>query len=181
MRTGFVPGFRSDAMDEAWNPVYESLETSGFDPYGISVEWSYSTMEDNVEDVFRGYQSGGLFGHSFGALACLYAALRVEPAFVVASSPSPYLAEYIDDLEQRHRDDIGKRRVSDFRERSVEMLSDVRCPVLVVHEDQELMREVAEDIGAVVRRAAVYDVEQEEHRLLGHYDEAISYMSSKLS
>lgn len=169
-RVEIVPGFMSDATDDVWSPVYEDLASRSLEPYPIRVRWRYSTMEDNVEDVVGRYDGGGLYGHSFGALACLYAALQTRPDFVVASSPSPYLAEYIDELDQDYRDEIGKRRTHDFRERSVKELSMIQCPVHVFYEDQALMRRVASDIGDVVPTSSTHGLDTKRHRLLDHYD-----------
>lgn len=169
-RVGFVPGFMSDATDDIWSPVYDDLASHDFEPYPIQVRWRYSTMEDNVEDVVSGYDRGGLYGHSFGAIACLYAVLQTRPDFVVASSPSPYLAEYIDDLDQDYRDQIGKRRTQDFRKRSVDELSEIQCPVYLFYEDQALMRRVASDIDDVVPTSSTHGLDTKRHRLLDHYD-----------
>jgi predicted alpha/beta hydrolase family esterase len=139
----FCPGF-GDSIDSIdYRSVMEAIESKGYKIVFIPLRWKRTTIADWVKQLEQEYQKYDaqevvLAGFSYGAVTCFVAATRRNPAALWLFSLSPYFAEDIPHVPKSWANQVGKRRMSEFKQLHFkELAKDIQCTITLAIGDLE--------------------------------------------
>lgn len=119
MHTVFViPGFTHTGKEAAYKKVAVLLRKKGYTPIIFHPTWKRKTVTDVAVEFLNTYKKKlaeehiSLLGFSFGAIAALLIAEKIQPSSLFLCSVSPYLDE--DTIPEQWKKIVGKRRIDDF-------------------------------------------------------------------
>lgn len=137
------PGFKLSAKSIEYGKISEFFENKGIKSIIVDISWQRKTVSEYANDFLSKYYDNKykevyLLGFSFGAMAALIVASKINAKKLILCSTSPYFKEHYETIDNDEKRYFGKKRMADFLKISLkELLKKIKCKTFVLYGEKE--------------------------------------------
>lgn len=115
-----LPGFRESTKEAHYQRIGCAFQSQNIEPVYFDILWKHRTMTDYIQELRETYskkipEEAYLLGFSFGAMVSFISSIHLCPRAQILCSLSPFFREDLPFLKIKWKNNVGKRRIEDFR------------------------------------------------------------------